>query len=313
MGTSRIGVFGGINMDLVIHAERLPRAGETIKGDAFFQAPGGKGANQAVAAAKLGGKVSMFGHVGDDAFGKQLLAEMDHAGIDRRRVASVQGKSTGLAFIVVDAQGQNQITFVAGANDQSSDQYIDDLTEAVRACDLVLVQLECHMDMVSRFVQLAHAEHVAVVLNPAPALKLPFEIETRCSVIVPNETEAEILTGIRVSDQRSASRAASVLVERGFSNVIITMGAAGAFVLAADKHATMIPAPVVKAVDTVAAGDVFLGAFAVQFAGGSPIEDSILFANRAAALSTTRPGAQSSIPTLAEVVQFDNNPQEERK
>ncbi|MGA2763371.1 MAG: ribokinase [Spirochaetia bacterium] len=311
MGAPRIGVFGGINMDLVIQSEKLPRPGETIKGTSFTQAPGGKGANQAVAAAKMGGEVVMFGHVGDDSFGSELLTGMDNAGVDCSFVGRVRGKPTGLAFIVVDRRGENAITFVGGANDEYPSGYIAGLRETISACDVVLVQLECRMEAVSEFLELANEEKVPIILNPAPAVPLRPELIARCKVIAPNETEAEALTGIRAVDPDSAARAARVLAKEGCPDVIITMGAAGAFVLsAAEGNKGIVPAPTVSSVDTVAAGDVFLGAFAVRYASGDSLMDATIFANYAAALSTTRPGAQPSIPALEEVKSFKASHQE---
>ncbi len=299
-----IGVFGGINMDLVINCESLARPGETVKGTGFIQVPGGKGANQAVAAAFMESKVTMFGHVGDDSFGDRLLSGMKAVGVTVDRIERVPGKSTGLAFITVDRRGQNSITFVGGANDEYQSIYFETMRDAMRGFDAVLVQLECPPTAVASFIQVARESSVPIVLNPAPAAALPREILEECMFVIPNETEALTLTGIEVTDEAAAEAASERLRGMGCPNVIITMGSRGAYTRCGKGMGRIIPPPVVDAIDAVAAGDVFVGAFVSRYFAGEPVEEAVVFSNYAAALSTTRPGAQSSIPRFEEVVRF---------
>lgn len=298
-------VLGAINIDFVVKSETLPRPGETVKGIEFNQFPGGKGANQAVAAAKLGGTVTMLGAVGDDVFGSRLLDNLRAYDIDAELVTASPSHSTGVAFILVDRTGQNLISFVTGANGSLEKGIVDQAHTVIAEADVLLVQLECPLAVVEYAVKTASDLGTDVILNPAPALEVSDDTLTCCSVVMPNETEAEILTGIQVDDRKSAYEAASRLLERGGDTVVITLGDRGAYILGgSEQRGKMVPAPRVTSVDAVAAGDVFAGALAVQLGRGVEMEAAVSFANHAAALSTTKDGAQPSIPDLERVLSF---------
>lgn len=294
-------VVGSLNMDLVTQAERLPQAGETLAGEAFFTAPGGKGANQAVAAARLGARVAMVGCVGQDAYGEQLRQALLDEGIDCQAVDTVAGVSSGVALIVVDASSQNAIVIVAGGNGQLSPASVERVDALLQRADVIVCQLEVPAPTVAYTLARARELGKTVILNPAPATgPLPSEWFAAIDFLIPNESEAAALTGLPVADLESARAAAGHLLGLGVRQVIVTLGAQGA--LFADgqgfEHFT---APAVKSVDTTAAGDTFVGGFAAALARGDEVRSAIAFGQRAAALSVTRVGAQPSIPHLNEV------------
>jgi len=291
-----IAVLGGINVDLVIRCSSLPKPGETVKGISYSHFPGGKGANQAVAAAKLGGKVVMLGAVGTDEFGTDLIRGMGDISIDNSHVKRVAEFPTGTAFIIVDEKGQNLISFVGGANDTIDEALIDNAEQDIKKADVFLVQLECPVNIVEYGIKKAASLDVPVIFNPAPAVPLSDGIIACCEAVMPNESEAEALTGCKVCDTKSAQRAAHLLVEMGCKAAIITLGENGAYLYKPDCYDEIIPAPEVNAVDAVAAGDVFAGAFSVRFGIGDNLRNAVIYANKAAAISTTRNGAQTSIP-----------------
>lgn len=296
-------VVGSLNTDLVIKAPRLPDAGETVLGGSFAIIPGGKGANQAVAAARLGARVVMVGCVGDDAFGEQLRLGLAADGIDVTHVRVARGVASGVALITVDQLGRNTIVVASGANMQLAATDVDAAQDAIGASQVVMLQLEVPLDVVIRSAQLAHSRGVAVVLDPAPARPLPPTIYRYVSVIHPNELEAQVLTGVPVTDDQGARLAAERLLKAGSPAAIIKLGARGAFV-ATSSTAESVPGIPVDAVDTTAAGDAFAGALAIALAEGKTLSAAARFANVVAALKVTRLGAQPSMPTRDEVVAF---------
>ncbi len=299
----RVLVVGSINTDLVARAPHLPRPGETIGGHELLQVAGGKGANQAVAAARIGARVAMIGCVGTDANGAQRLKDLEAEGIDCSGVEVDPDKPTGVAIVTVSDDGQNTIVVVAGSNGELTPAVVQRHEAAVRASDVVVCQLETPWDSVYATLQLARRLGKITVLNPAPATgPLPAEWLPLVDYLVPNEVETAILAGLPVESQSGARRAAMELQRAGARNVIVTLGSQGAYLLLeGGGEGTHFPAPQVQAVDTTAAGDTFIGVFASQLAARQPLEAAIGLAQRAAAISVTRAGAQPSIPTRAEV------------
>ena len=300
MEQQKILVVGSSNTDMVIQTRKFPAPGETILGGKFFMNPGGKGANQAVAAQRLGGSVSFVGKIGNDIFGKQAVQLLENEGINVRYVAVDPENPSGVALITVDSKAENSIVVAPGSNGTLNPEDFDKALSELEAAEFVLMQLEIPIATVEYIARLAARKNKKVILNPAPAVELKDEILKNLYIITPNETEAEILTGIRVSDEASALQAATFLHNKGVHIVIITMGAAGAFLLE-NGSSGMVPAPLVKAVDTTAAGDTFNGALLVALSEGKSLQKSIAFANLAASISVTRPGAQSSVPYRNEI------------
>jgi ribokinase len=291
-------------MDLVTRASRLPRGGETLIGESFATVHGGKGANQAVAAARLGAQVSMVGCVGSDAYGQELRAALLADGIDCRAVSLVEGAS-GVALIVVDDNSQNAIVIVAGANGALTPDVIDGFDAVLQAADVIICQLEVPDATVGHALKRGRELGKTVILNPAPASRpLPADWYAAIDYLIPNESEASALSGLPVDSLSSAETAATRLIAMGAGKVIITLGAQGSL-LANGVRFEYFPAPKVKAVDTTAAGDTFVGGFAAALAAGKSEVDAIRFGQVAAALSVTRAGAQPSIPTLSDVQAFN--------
>jgi ribokinase len=296
-------VVGSSNTDMIIRVPRIPKPGETILGGAFSMASGGKGANQAVAAARAGGRVTFVARVGDDVFGERALTNFAIDGIDARFVFRTPDSASGIALINVDGRGENSISVASGANALLSVEDLDSANDAFVAADILLLQLESPMETVEAALRKARARGVPVVLNPAPARPLDDALMRLVSVLTPNEHEAEILTGIAVADERGAREAAGRLRERGPRAVLITLGERGVFA-SSEGFEGLAPAFKVNPVDTTAAGDVFNGALAVALAEGLSMADALRFAQAAAAISVTRPGAQPSAPTWAEIGTF---------
>jgi ribokinase len=288
---------------MVVRTPTLPQPGETVLGGQFLLNPGGKGANQAVAAARLGATVTFLARVGDDIFGEQALEQLKKERIDTRYVLPTAHKASGIALITVDDKGENTIAVAPGANAHLSATDMEAAREAIHQAGIVLTQLEIPLATVEKLTQLAQEAGKRVILNPAPARDLPDSLLEQLFVITPNEMEAAMLTGIPVTDLASAERAARALSARGTPFVIITLGKSGAL-LWDGATATHLPAPQVEAIDTTAAGDVFNGALAVGLDEGMSLAEAALFANHAAALSVTRRGAQSAAPTHAETAAF---------
>ena len=290
-------------MDLVTRASRLPRAGETLIGQTFSTVPGGKGANQAVASARLGAQVAMIGCVGSDAYGTQLREALRVEGIDCQAVSTVDG-SSGVALIVVDDSSQNAIVIVAGSNGELTPASLQAFDAVLQAADVVVCQLEVPMDTVGFTLKRGRELGKTVILNPAPASgPLPAEWYASIDYLIPNESEATALSGITVDSLDSAKLAATQLIKAGAGKVIITLGSQGALFTDGQTFEHLL-APKVKAVDTTAAGDTFVGGFAAALAGGKSEADAIRFGQVAAALSVTRAGAQPSIPALHDVQGF---------
>jgi len=298
-----ITIVGSINIDLVLRTPRMPLLGETISGDGFSQVGGGKGANQAVAAARQGAQVHFVGAVGDDAFGRGALADLAANGVQTSRISVASGVATGVAGIFVDAGGANSIVLAPGANDALSVAQVDAAAATITASSWLVCQLESPLASVVRAIEIAHAAGVQVVFNPAPAAELPDSLLAMADYLVVNETEAAQLSGLPVAAPEDAMAAAQALRQRGAGAVLLTMGEAGVAVCDA-QGAFLMPAVKVQPVDTTAAGDTFVGTLTVALARGLSLADATCEAQYAAALAVTRAGAQTSIPTREELQQF---------
>ena len=299
----RILVVGSSNTDMIVRVPRAPRPGETVLGGAFAMAAGGKGANQAVAAARAGGHVTFIARVGDDLFGDRALDGFNQAGLDTRFVLRTPGSSSGIALISVDEHGENSISVASGANSLLSVEDIRAAEKAFDGADIVLVELESPLETVEAVLRMAGEKRVPVVLNPAPARPLGDGLLGRVAVLTPNEHEAGYLAGDAVTDAAGAARAARRLRERGAAAVVITLGEKGVYA-SAPGFEGHLPAFEVEAVDSTAAGDVFNGALAVALVERLPFPEALRFAQAAAAISVTRHGAQPSAPTRAEIEAF---------
>jgi ribokinase len=296
----RIIVIGSSNTDMVIKSKKLPAPGETILGGTFIMNPGGKGANQAVAAARLGGNVTFVAKTGNDMFGSEAVNLFNNEKIETRYIIKDAVNPSGVALITVDEQGENSIVVAPGSNGNLSAGDISDEIFDTDRSDLFLMQLEIPVSTVDYVAKKAYCNGNRVILNPAPGQILSPGLLECIYLITPNETEAEIITGIKVHDFESAETAAKVLYESGVKNVIITMGSSGAYLLSG-TISRIIPVVPVKAIDTTAAGDVFNGAIAAAISEGMELADSVVFANKAAAISVTRMGAQASAPYRKEI------------
>jgi ribokinase len=300
----RIAVVGSINMDLVVRSARLPRPGETIIGRQTEELPGGKGANQAVAAVRLEADVSMIGRVGDDAFGERLRAALRRERIDVSRVVVTPQCASGLAVVAVEDSGENAITVIPGANGRLTPADVRAASHLIGDADVLLLQLEVPLDSVLSAIELAREYDTLVILDPAPApASFPPQLLS-VDVACPNETEAAALTGIAITDLAGARRAAQRLREMGTRHAIITLGRQGAILGGADGECQEIPSFEVAAIDTTAAGDAFAAALAVRLARGKPISDAVRYACAAGALAASQPGAQPAMPTAGAVAQL---------
>lgn len=296
----RIVVIGSSNTDMVVKTRTLPQPGETVLGGTFFMNPGGKGANQAVAAARLKGNVTFVTKLGNDLFGEQARLLFAKEGIETRYIIMDKKNPSGVALITVDEHGENSIVVAPGSNAALSAYDIDDELYGNDSSDVFLLQLEIPVSTVEFVVEKVAEKGNRVILNPAPARQISNELLGSLFIITPNENEAELLSGIKVTDLVSAENAAFKLLKKGVKNVIITMGASGAFFVNGEGS-KMIPVVPVKAIDTTAAGDVFNGALAVAVSEGRNLEEAIDFANKAASISVTRMGAQASAPFRNEI------------
>lgn len=300
MNQNKIVVIGSCNTDMVIKSERIPAPGETIIGGVFMMTPGGKGANQAVAAARLGGDVTFICKTGNDLFGKESVELYKTEKINTDWICSDPLLPSGVALITVDSNGENCIVVASGANGALSREDLTKAKEEITRAGFLLMQLEIPMEAVEYAAEIARQKGVMVILNPAPALPLSDHLLKLLDVIVPNKTEAEMLSGVKVTDWDSAKSAADLISQKGVKVVLITLGSLGALLKEGDSYHKVEAVPV-KAVDTTAAGDTFCGAFCVGLSEGLSLVDAVRFACRASAISVTKMGAQASAPYLHEL------------
>lgn len=293
-------IVGSSNTDLVIETTQFPKPGETVMGGAFHTFAGGKGANQAVACARLGGNAYFIAKVGNDDFGKTAIEGFKKDGIHTDYIFKTSEYPSGVAVILINSQGENEIVVSPGANSQLNSSDLDSAKHIIAESDLILAQLEVPLQTVEHLLKISTKLNKKVILNPAPATPLSDEILSSLYVITPNETEAEILTGIKVTNESSASQAASVLIDKGVKNVIITLGEKGAYFKSASE-AFLVPTNKVDVIDTTAAGDTFNGALTVALAEEKSFKEAIKIANLAAGLSVSKLGAQASVPFRSEL------------
>jgi ribokinase len=298
---SKILIIGSSNTDMVIKTERLPAPGETILGGTFLMNPGGKGANQAVAASRLGGKVTFVTKRGNDLFGNQTVGLLMREGINTECVVKDPLLPSGVALITVDARGENSIVVAPGSNGNLLPDDIPEILFTSGKSNILLLQLEIPLETVEYSASKAFENGMKVILNPAPAQKLSDDLLRKIWLATPNEVEAEELTGKSITDIKSADKAAEALKARGVKNIIITLGGSGAYVKS-EGFTGMVPGIKVNAIDTTAAGDVFNGALTVALSEGMTMKDAVIFANKAAAISVTRLGAQTSAPFRNEIL-----------
>ncbi len=296
-------VVGSSNTDMIIKTEKIPKPGETVIGGEFYKAAGGKGANQAVAASRAGGHVALIASVGNDVFGEEAITGFKNDGINIEYIKKDSVNASGIALIFIDKIGENSIVVASGANLNLLESDLKKAQEKISDADVLLMQLETPIETVAAAAKMACSASVKVILNPAPAQSLSDDLLKCISILTPNESEAELLTGIEVKDENDAAKAAKMLLEKGVDIVIVTLGNHGAF-LATKEESKLIPGFKVDASDTTAAGDVFNGALAVAISEKKEIKDAIKFAHAAAAISVTRIGAQPSAPKLTEINEF---------
>lgn len=296
--TKHIVVVGSLNMDLVVRTQRHPQIGETVLGHDFQTYPGGKGANQAVAAARLGGSVKMIGRIGVDAFGDTLLEKVTADGVDTRHILRDTDAPTGVAFITVDEQGQNTIVVASGSNGRLAPQDITRAEDIFTEASVLLLQLECPLSAVEHAIDIARKYNTKIVLNPAPAQLLNSDLLERVDFLIPNQTELRLLAG-----QESVSASVDVLIGMGVKSIVVTLGEAGSMVIDGGRQ-ELVPAYKVPVVDTTAAGDAFAGAFALALSEGNSVLEAARWGNAAGALSVMRAGAQPSLPYREEFNSF---------
>jgi len=296
----KIVVIGSSNTDMVVRTPALPRPGETVLGGEFIMAPGGKGANQAVAAARAGGEVTFIARIGDDVFGRQSLEGLVRDGIHIEHIVEDKNSPSGVALIIVGPDGENCIAVASGSNAGLAAADVRKAKAVISSADIVLLQLESPLETVQEAAGIAAAAGVPVILNPAPARALSDDILRKVAYLTPNETEAEIMTGITLIKSSDLAEAAGMLLAKGMKAVLITLGAKGVYVASREKQ-EVVPAFKVIPVDTTAAGDAFNGALAVALAERRPLFEAARMANAAAALATTKMGAQPSLPSRRDI------------
>jgi ribokinase len=297
---SDIVIVGSLNMDMVVKIPRMPLPGETLSGGDLQTIPGGKGANQATAAARLGHRVGMVGCVGNDSLGSRLVGELNTAHVDTSHVRICSDAATGTAVILVDGKGENSIVLSPGANGRVSAEDVSAAEEMISQAKIILLQLEIPLNTVSLVVDTAQKHQIPLILNPAPAKMLPQTLLRKVTYLIPNETEATLLTGIEVIDIETAEKAAKNLISKEVRTVIITMGSRGALLVDGDRT-ELVPAEKVPVVDTTAAGDAFIGGFAAALVKNFPLVEAVRFAVCAGSLTVQKFGAQTSLPTASEV------------
>lgn len=297
-----ITVVGSLNMDLVTEVEYTPSVGETILGNGLEQIPGGKGANQGVTIGKLGGNVHMIGKIGTDDYGKALLKSLKESGVKHEHVMKSQ-KSTGLAFIMINANGDNSIVVIPGANFDIDPEDIRKKEDVIKSSDVLVCQLESPLEVIEEALSIAKTEDTFTILNPAPGKVLPKSILKKVDLLTPNETELEILTGEKIVDEESLLKACEVLLNEGIKQLIVTLGEKGCLLVDNSGH-KRFESIKVDAIDTTAAGDSFTGALAFAIDDGKSIEEAIDLATQVAAISVTKKGAQSSLPSMEAVKKF---------
>lgn len=295
-------VIGSLNMDLVVNVDTMPKPGQTIIGSNFKEVPGGKGANQAVAMARLNGNVSMIGKVGEDGFGQTLINSLKNDKVDTTYIQTAKG-ATGVALITVDKNAQNSIVVSPGANFEVKEDDIDNNIEAIKNSNIVVLQLETPLNTIKYALNKAKELNKYTILNPAPAVKLDNEIIKNVDLLTPNETELEIISGVSIETEEDIQKAAQIMIEKGVKELIVTLGSKGSLYI--NKEKSMFKkAYKVEAVDTTAAGDSYTGALAVALSQDKNIEDAMDFASKVGALSVLKEGAQSSLLTLEDVENF---------
>jgi ribokinase len=300
MSLKKIVVVGSSNTDMVVKTNRLPVPGETVLGGNFMMNPGGKGANQAVTISRLGGNVSFITKTGNDLFGKQSVEMFAEENINTDYVFSDANNPSGVALIMVDENGENCIVVASGANGTLSPADIDKAQGLIESADILLMQLETPLETLEYAAKFAHEKNVTVVLNPAPATFLSNSFLECINILIPNKTEAELLSGIRIDGWNTARNAAEIISDKGIENVIITLGSKGALIKEGAEFYE-VPVEGIKAVDTTAAGDTFCGALCVALAEEKSLLEAVKFANKAAGITVTRAGAMSSIPNRSEL------------
>lgn len=304
MGTAKLVVLGSINADHILNVQHFPQPGETVRGNHYQVAFGGKGANQAVAAGRSGADITFIACVGDDDIGANVKKQLQSDNINIECIDEIKDETTGVALIYVNQQGENVIGIHAGANGHLTIDRLVNYQQKIIDADAVLMQLESPLETVQMAAEIAQKNNTKVILNPAPAQSLPDSLLALVDIITPNETEAEYLTGIAVNDDQGAQAAAEVLHQKGISKVMITLGARGVWYSEQGAKGKIIPGFKVKAVDTIAAGDTFNGAYVTALLEGKADEEAIIFAHAAAAIAVTRSGAQPSVPWRNEIDEF---------
>lgn len=299
----KICVIGSLNMDLVVNVDQMPKKGQTLIGSKFREIPGGKGGNQAVAASRLGGDVRMIGKVGDDGFGQRLLNQLkaDKVNID---YIQVEEGPSGVAIITVDKNAENSIVVSPGANFKLTESDIDKCIDAIKESNVVVIQLETPIDTIKYALEKSKELGKFTILNPAPAVKLSDDIIKNVDLLTPNETELEILSGVTIESEEDIQKAANVMIQKGVKQLIVTLGSKGSLYLDKDKT-EFKKSYKVEAIDTTAAGDSYTGALSVAFSQGKSIDEAMDFASKVGALCVTKVGAQTSIPNLYDIENYN--------
>ncbi|MFS0821429.1 ribokinase [Bacillus sp. 1P02SD] len=296
-------VVGSLNVDMVVNVKQRPEWGETVLGHGFFTGNGGKGGNQAFAAAKLGASVAMLGCVGEDMFGEQLLKGLSEVGVDTSSIEKIPDVSSGVAVISVNGEGENSIIVSPGANDHVTPEYVRKHEQLIRKAKLVMLQLEIPLDTVIEVANIAHTYNVPVMLDPAPARTLPDELYNKVTYLVPNESELGIVADAKISDAETATAAGTKLLIKGVDTVFAKLGGKGVVVLR-ENETFFVDPHTVTTIDTTAAGDAFAGALATALVSGKSLQEATEFANAVGALTVTKKGAQASMPTIEETRKF---------